>query len=86
MSSTYNWIPATLTRNTLVNFKLAKYSAEGKFLGLVDAIDASIQLCGGAYSDGRLPFTFGTQYKKMVREKQTVKQVEMSFDKNHWTV
>lgn len=49
-----------------MNYKLAKYSATGQYLGLVDAYDAHIQLCGGAYTDGRAAFTFGAQFKKSV--------------------
>ncbi|CAF0826220.1 unnamed protein product [Adineta steineri] len=63
-SSTYNWIPATFNTNDLITFKLAKYSPTGQFIGLVDAIDTYIQLCGGGYTDGRAAFTFGTQYTK----------------------
>lgn len=65
-SSTYDWIPASVGPNSLLNVKLAKYSSTGKFLGLVDAVDAHMQLCGGGYSDGRSAFTFGAQYSKSV--------------------
>ena len=65
-SSSYNWIPSTFFQNDLVNFKLAKYSPTGQFLGLIDALDTHIQLCGGGYTDGRAAFTFGTQYKRSV--------------------
>jgi hypothetical protein len=69
-SSSYNWIPATLGPNDAINFKLAKYSPTGQFLGLFDAVDAQMQLCGGGYSDGRPAFTFGTQYSKSVNDTQ----------------
>lgn len=65
-SSSYNWIPSTFTQNDIVNLKLAKYSVNGQFLGLVDAIDTHMQLCGGGYTDGRPAFTFGSPYKKAV--------------------
>ncbi|UJR38008.1 hypothetical protein I4U23_030690 [Adineta vaga] len=63
-SSTYNWIPSTFNKNDIITFKLAKYSATGQFLGLVDAFDAHMQLCGGGYTDGRAAFTFSTLYKR----------------------
>ncbi|CAF0975904.1 unnamed protein product [Adineta ricciae] len=63
-SSTYSWIPLTFTPNGIITFKLAKYSATGQFLGLVDAFDSYMQLCGGGYTDGRAAFTFGTSYKR----------------------
>jgi hypothetical protein len=65
-SSTYNWIPLTFNTNDIVTLKLAKYSATGQFIGLVDAFDAYIQLCGGGYTDGAAAFTFGTQYQRTV--------------------
>ena len=65
-SSTYSWIPLTFTPNDIITLKLAKYSATGQFLGLVDAFDSYMQLCGGGYTDGRAAFTFGTSYKRSV--------------------
>ncbi|CAF5190994.1 unnamed protein product, partial [Rotaria magnacalcarata] len=67
ISSTYNWIPATYNQNDLLRIKLAKYSPTGNFLGLFDAFDTYMQLCGGGYTDGQAAFTFGTQFKKAVR-------------------
>ncbi|CAF1123716.1 unnamed protein product [Rotaria magnacalcarata] len=64
ISSTYNWIPATYNQNDLLRIKLAKYSPTGNFLGLFDAFDTYMQLCGGGYTDGQAAFTFGTQFKK----------------------
>lgn len=52
---------------------MAKYSATGKYLGLFDAFDSYIQLCGGGYTDGRPAFTFGTHFKKTVRDKENIK-------------
>jgi hypothetical protein len=46
--------------------KLAKYSPTGQYLGLFDAVDTYIQLCGGGYTDGRAAFTFGLQYQSSV--------------------
>ncbi|CAF3346369.1 unnamed protein product [Rotaria socialis] len=63
-SSTYNWIPATYNQNDLLRIKLAKYSPTGKFLGLFDAFDTYMQLCGGGYTDGQAAFTFGAQFNK----------------------
>ncbi|CAF1345544.1 unnamed protein product [Adineta steineri] len=64
-SASYNWIPASSsTQNNLIRYKLAKYSPTGKYIGLFDAFDAYLQLCGSSYTDGRPAFTFGTQYKK----------------------
>jgi hypothetical protein len=37
-------------------------------LGLVDAFDTYIQLCGGGYTDGEAAFTFGTEYSRSVSE------------------
>ena len=51
----------------MIRLKLAKYSSTGQYLGLLDAFDAYIQLCGGAYTDGRPAFTFGTLYTRTVR-------------------
>ena len=65
-SSSYNWVPSAFTQNDIVDIKLAKYSVNGQFLGLVDAIDTHMQLCGGGYTDGRPAFTFGAPYKKAV--------------------
>ncbi|CAF1194078.1 unnamed protein product [Rotaria sordida] len=63
-NSSYNWIPSTPNQNNTISIKLAKYSVTGAYLGLFDAFDAHIQLCGGAYTQGGPAFTFGTQYKK----------------------
>ena len=68
-NSSYNWIPASTGQNDLIRLKLAKYSPTGEFLGLLDAFDAIIQLCGGAYTDGQPAFTFGTQYQRTVRNR-----------------
>jgi len=65
-SSTYNWIPASFNQNDIIRLKLAKYSPTGEFIGLVDAYDAYIQLCGGGYTDGRAAYTFGIQFKQSV--------------------
>ncbi|CAF2430595.1 unnamed protein product [Rotaria sp. Silwood2] len=62
--ATYNWIPAKYSLNNIMRLKLAKYSATGQFLGLVDAADSHMQFCGGGYTDGRAAFTFGTEYKR----------------------
>lgn len=66
-NSSYNWIPTTFNQNNLMRFKLAKYSPTGQYLGLFDAFDSYLQLCGGGYTDGSAAFTFGTHYKKSVR-------------------
>lgn len=68
-NSSYNWIPASFTQNDLIRLKLAKYSPTGQYLGLFDAFDATIQLCGGAYTDGEPAFTFGTQFTTTVRNR-----------------
>jgi hypothetical protein len=65
-SSTYSWIPATFNQDDIVRLKLAKYSPTGQFLGLVDAFDTYIQLCGGGYTNGQAAFTFGTEYTQSV--------------------
>jgi hypothetical protein len=65
-SSTYNWIPATFNQDDLITLKLAKYSSTGQFLGLFDAYDAYIQLCGGGYTSGQAAFTFGLQFTQSV--------------------
>ncbi len=49
--------------------KLAKYSSTGQYLGIFDAYDSIIQLCGGGYTDGRPAFTYGTQFTQTVRNK-----------------
>jgi len=49
--------------------KLAKYSSTGQYLGIFDAYDSIIQLCGGGYTDGIPAFTFGTQFSQTVRNK-----------------
>lgn len=66
-NSSYNWIPTTFYQNTILRMKLAKYSSTGQYLGLFDAFDAYLQLCGGSYTDGKPAFTVGTHYKKSVR-------------------
>ncbi|CAF1347685.1 unnamed protein product [Rotaria magnacalcarata] len=63
-NASYNWIPSSLDSANTIRLKLAKYSPTGKYLGLFDAFDAYIQLCGSAYTDGKPAFTFGTQYQK----------------------
>lgn len=68
-SSSYNWIPASFSQNDSIQLKLAKYSPTGQYLGLFDAFDAYMQLCGGAYTDGQAAFTFGTQFAQTVGEK-----------------
>jgi hypothetical protein len=65
-SSTYTWIPSTFYQNDLIQLKLAKYSPTGQFLGLLDAVDTHIQLCGGGYTAGQAAFTFGAQYNQAV--------------------
>ncbi len=65
-SATYNWIPSTFYQNDIVQLKLAKYSTTGQYLGLFDAVDTYIQLCGGGYTDGQAAFTFGIQYQRSV--------------------
>jgi len=65
-SSTYNWIPATFYQDNLIKLRLAKYSATGEFLGLFDAYDTYMQLCGGGYTNGQAAFTFGAQYQQSV--------------------
>lgn len=68
-SASYNWIPVTFGQNNILQIKLAKYSPTGQYLGLFDAYDAYLLLCGGSYTDGKPSFTFGTHYKKTVSEK-----------------
>ncbi|CAF3358734.1 unnamed protein product [Rotaria socialis] len=63
-NASYDWIPSSLDGANTMRLKLAKYSPIGEYLGLFDAFDAYIQLCGGAYTDGKPAFTFGTQYKR----------------------
>ncbi|UJR08253.1 hypothetical protein I4U23_012526 [Adineta vaga] len=63
-SVSYNWIPTSFTQNDILKIKLAKYSPTGKYLGLFDAFDAYLNLCGGSYTDGKPSFTFGTHFKK----------------------
>lgn len=58
----------TFYQKDLITLKLAKYSSRGQYLGLFDAFDTHIQLCGGGYTDGRAAFTFGTQFKRSVSE------------------
>lgn len=65
-SSSYNSIPASFSSNGIIQLKLAKYSLRGQYLGLFDAFDSYIQLCGGGYTTGRPAFTFGTQFNKTV--------------------
>lgn len=67
-SSTYNWISSTFNQNDLIQLKLAKYSATGQFLGLFDAYDTYLQLCGGGYTQGQAAFAFGTQYSQSVSQ------------------
>ncbi|CAF1576458.1 unnamed protein product, partial [Adineta ricciae] len=64
-SASYNWIPVTFGQNNILQIKLAKYSPTGQYLGLFDAYDAYLLLCGGSYTDGKPSFTFGTHYKKI---------------------
>lgn len=66
-SASYNWIPSTIQSDDVMRIKLAKYSSNGTYLGLFDAFDTYIQLCGGGYTQGKAAFTYGTQYSKTVR-------------------
>lgn len=70
-NSSYNWIPSSFTQNDLIRMKLVKYSAKGQYLGIFDAFDSIIQLCGSGYTDGKPAFTFGTVYKKTVRNRRS---------------
>ncbi len=69
-NSSYNWIPASFNQTGIIRLKLAKYSPTGQYLGLFDAFDGTIQLCGGAYTDGKPAFTFGTQFTQTVRNQE----------------
>ena len=63
----------------IMPLKLAKYSVEGDYEGLVDASSGEIQLCDDEIQNLDVAYTFGVNYYKKVINPLTAKLFNLNF-------